>query len=293
MNQRLLSVEDLEVRFWTARGIIHAVNGVSFDISPGETLGIVGESGCGKSVTSLALLGILPRAGRVTNGSARFEGRDLIGLSDEELRAIRGKDIAMIFQDPMTSLNPVLTIGRQIRESLETHFDMDKDEAERRSGELLDRVGIPSARMRLKDYPHQFSGGMRQRAMIAMALACEPKLLIADEPTTALDVTIQAQILELLRNLVSERDTALILITHDLGVVAGMCERANVMYAGMFMETGAAEQLFGHPRHPYTLGLLQSIPRLDATRKTKLQPISGNPRDMLAPPAACPKRSEE
>jgi oligopeptide/dipeptide ABC transporter ATP-binding protein len=288
VRQPLLSVEDLEVRFWTGRGIIHAVNGVSFDVAPGETLGIVGESGCGKSVTSLALLGILPRAGRVTNGSARFEGRDLIGLSDEELRTIRGKDIAMIFQDPMTSLNPVLTIGRQIREALETHFDMDKDEANRRSGQLLDHVGIPSANARLRDYPHQFSGGMRQRAMIAMALACEPKVLIADEPTTALDVTIQAQILNLLRELVAERDTALILITHDLGVVAGMCERVNVMYAGMFVETGSAEQVFARPRHPYTLGLLQSVPRLDAARKTALQPIEGSPRDMLFPPRACP-----
>ena len=281
-------MDDLEVRFWTGRGIIHAVNGVSFDIAPGETLGIVGESGCGKSVTSLALLGILPRAGRVTKGSARFEGRDLIGLSDDELRAIRGKDIAMIFQDPMTSLNPVLTIGRQIREALETHFDMEKDEAQKRAAELIDRVGIPSAKMRIRDYPHQFSGGMRQRAMIAMALACEPKLLIADEPTTALDVTIQAQILDLLRELVVERDTALILITHDLGVVAGMCERVNVMYAGMFMETGTAEQVFTRPRHPYTLGLLQSVPRLDAARKTALHPIEGNPRDMLFPPQACP-----
>jgi oligopeptide transport system ATP-binding protein len=282
VREPLLSVEDLEVRFWTGRGIIHAVNGVSFDIAPGETLGIVGESGCGKSVTSLALLGILPRAGRVTNGSARFEGNDLIGLSDEELRRIRGKEIAMIF------LNPVLTIGRQIREALETHFELDKDEAERRSGELLDLVGIPSAKSRLRDYPHQFSGGMRQRAMIAMALACEPKLLIADEPTTALDVTIQAQILSLLRELVAERDTALILITHDLGVVAGMCERVNVMYAGMFVETGSATQVFARPRHPYTLGLLQSVPRLDAARKTALQPIEGNPRDMLYPPQACP-----
>ena len=288
MNEPLLSVEDLEVRFWTARGLIHAVNGISFDIAPGETLGIVGESGCGKSVTSLAIMGILPRAGRVTNGSARFEGRELIGLSDEELRTIRGKEIAMIFQDPMTSLNPVITIGRQLREALETHFDMDKDEAEKRSGELLDRVGIPSAKMRLKDYPHQFSGGMRQRAMIAMALACEPKLLIADEPTTALDVTIQAQILDLLRELVAERDTALILITHDLGVVAGMCERVNVMYAGMFMETGTASQVFAKPRHPYTLGLLQSVPRLDAARKTALHPIEGSPRDMLFPPKECP-----
>ena len=288
MREPLLSVEDLEVRFWTGRGTIHAVNGVSFDIAPGETLGIVGESGCGKSVTSLALLGILPRAGRVVAGSARYEDRDLIGLSDEELRTIRGKEIAMIFQDPMTSLNPVLTIGRQIREALETHFDMGKDEAQRRAAELLDRVGIPSAKMRLKDYPHQFSGGMRQRAMIAMALACEPKLLIADEPTTALDVTIQAQILNLLRELVVERDTALILITHDLGVVAGMCERVNVMYAGMFMETGTAEQVFARPRHPYTLGLLQSVPRLDAARKTALHPIEGSPRDMLQPPQACP-----
>ena len=288
MREPLLSVEDLHVRFWTGRGTVHAVNGITFDIAPGETLGIVGESGCGKSVTSLAILGILARAGRVTQGRAIFQGRDLIGLPDSELRKIRGKDIAMIFQDPMTSLNPVLTVGRQIREALETHFDMKKDEAERRASELLDRVGIPSSKVRLKDYPHQFSGGMRQRAMIAMALACKPKLLIADEPTTALDVTIQAQILELLRELVAEEDAALILITHDLGVVAGMCERVNVMYGGMFMETGSAEQLFSRPRHPYTLGLLQSVPRLDAGRRQELQPIPGNPRDMLSAPQACP-----
>jgi oligopeptide/dipeptide ABC transporter ATP-binding protein len=288
IREALLSVQDLRVQFWTARGTIHAVNGVSFDIAPGETLGIVGESGCGKSVTSLAILGLLPRAGRVVGGRAVLEGRDLVGLSDAELRRVRGKEIAMIFQDPMTSLNPVLTIGRQIREALETHFDMEKDAAERRAAELLDRVGIPSANARLRDYPHQFSGGMRQRAMIAMALACEPKVLIADEPTTALDVTIQAQILELLRELVSERDTALILITHDLGVVAGMCERVNVMYAGMFMETGAAEQVFARPRNPYTLGLLQSVPRLDMARQTQLRTIEGNPRDMLSAPSACP-----
>jgi oligopeptide transport system ATP-binding protein len=287
-KEALLSVQDLRVQFWTARGTIYAVNGITFDIAPGETLGIVGESGCGKSVTSLAILGLLPRAGRVVGGSATFEGRNLVGLTDAELRQIRGKDIAMIFQDPMTSLNPVLTIGRQIREALETHFDMEKDEAERRAAELLDRVGIPSANARLRDYPHQFSGGMRQRAMIAMALACEPKLLIADEPTTALDVTIQAQILELLNDLVSERDTALIMITHDLGVVAGMCERVNVMYAGLFMETGTAEQVFGRPRHPYTLGLLQSVPRLDMARQAYLRPIEGNPRDMLNAPQACP-----
>jgi oligopeptide/dipeptide ABC transporter ATP-binding protein len=287
-RQPLLTVEDLRVQFWTSRGTVHAVNGISFDVAPGDTLGIVGESGCGKSVTSLALLGILPRAGKVTSGTAMFGDRDLFRLSDRELRRIRGRDIAMIFQDPTTSLNPVLTIGRQIREALDTHFDLSKAEANKRVADLLDQVGIPSSELRLKDYPHQFSGGMRQRAMIAMALACEPKLLIADEPTTALDVTIQAQILHLLRKLVEDRETALILITHDLGVVAGMCERVNVMYAGMFMETGSAEQLFGRPRHPYTLGLLQSVPRLDAERKTKLHPIEGAPRDMLRPPQACP-----
>jgi oligopeptide/dipeptide ABC transporter ATP-binding protein len=287
-RQPLLSVEDLRVQFWTRRGTVHAVNGITFDIAPGETLGIVGESGCGKSVTSLAILGILPRAGRITGGTATFGDRDLFRLSDRELRRVRGRDIAMIFQDPMTSLNPVLTIGRQIREALETHFDLGKQEANRRVSELLEQVGIPSPDIRLKDYPHQFSGGMRQRAMIAMALACEPKLLIADEPTTALDVTIQAQILDLLKKLVENRETALILITHDLGVVAGMCERVNVMYAGMFMETGTAEQLFSRPRHPYTLGLLQSVPRLDAERKAKLHPIEGSPRDMLREPQACP-----
>jgi oligopeptide/dipeptide ABC transporter ATP-binding protein len=287
-RQPLLSVEDLCVEFWTQRGTVHAVNGISFDIAPGETLGIVGESGCGKSVTSLALMGILPRAGKITGGTAMFGDRDLFTLSDRELRRVRGRDIAMIFQDPMTSLNPVLTIGRQIREALEAHFDLGKGEANRRVADLLDQVGIPSSEIRLKDYPHQFSGGMRQRAMIAMALACEPKVLIADEPTTALDVTIQAQILDLLKRLVEDRETALMLITHDLGVVAGMCERVNVMYAGMFMETGSAEQLFGRPRHPYTLGLLQSVPRLDAERKTRLQPIEGSPRDMLRAPQACP-----
>src|SRR5438128_1925615 len=288
MFEPLLSVENLRVQFWTQRGTVYAVNGVSFEIAAGETLGIVGESGCGKSVTSLALLGILPRAGRVTSGHASFGGRALLRLPDRELRRIRGKEIAMIFQDPMTSLNPVLTIGRQIREALETHFDMARKPADARAAELLDQVGIPSAKSRISDYPHQFSGGMRQRAMIAMALACEPKLLIADEPTTALDVTIQAQILDLLRALVADRDTALILITHDLGVVAGSCERVNVMYAGMFVETGSAEQVFGTPRHPYTLGLLQSVPRLDATRGARLQPIEGAPRNMLSPPQACP-----
>jgi oligopeptide transport system ATP-binding protein len=288
LRESLLSVENLRVEFWTSRGTVYAVNGISFDIAPGETIGIVGESGSGKSVTSLALLGILARAGRVTGGRAQFGGRDLLSLSDDELRHIRGREIAMIFQDPMTSLNPVLTVGRQIRESLETHFGMEQKKANRRAAELLDQVGIPGARQRLNDYPHQFSGGMRQRAMIAMALACEPKLLIADEPTTALDVTIQAQILDLLREIVRERDAALVLITHDLGVVAGMCERVYVMYAGTFVETGSAEQIFDRPRHPYTYGLLQSIPRLDATRKQRLQPIKGAPRNMLSPPTNCP-----
>jgi oligopeptide transport system ATP-binding protein len=281
-------VENLHVRFSTRRGTVHAVNGISFDIAPGETLGIVGESGCGKSVTSLAILGLLARNGRVDSGSAVFQGTDLVRQSDRALRRIRGKEIAMIFQDPMTSLNPVLTIGRQIREALQTHFDMDRKHAEQRAAELLDRVGIPQANARVRDYPHQFSGGMRQRAMIAIALACQPKLLIADEPTTALDVTIQAQILDLLRALVAEENAALILITHDLGVVAGMCERVNVMYGGMFMETGSADQLFGSPRHPYTLGLLQSVPRLDAARRSRLHPIEGAPPNMLQAPSACP-----
>jgi oligopeptide/dipeptide ABC transporter ATP-binding protein len=288
VSEPLLSVEDLRVEFTTDRGTIHAVNGITFDVGAGETIGIVGESGCGKSVTSLAILGILPRAGGVTSGRAVFGGRDLFTLSERELRGVRGKEIAMIFQDPMTSMNPVLTVGNQLREALETHLSIGRKEATDRATALLDQVGIPDARSRLKDYPHQFSGGMRQRAMIAMALACEPKVLIADEPTTALDVTIQAQILDLLRALVSERETSLILITHDLGVVAGMCERVNVMYAGTIVEAGTAEQLFAHPRHPYTLGLLQSVPRLDIGRQQKLQPIAGAPRDMLSAPASCP-----
>ena len=288
MRDPLLQVDDLRVRFWTGRGLVHAVNGISFGIAPNETLGIVGESGCGKSVTALALMGILPRAGRVTSGTAVLESRNLFAMSEKQQRDIRGKEIAMIVQDPMTSLNPVLTIGRQLREAIETHFDLNRAQTEKRVVDLLGSVGIPNARSRAKDYPHQFSGGMRQRAMIAMALACEPKLLIADEPTTALDVTIQAQILDLLRKLVAERGTALILITHDLGVVAGMCERVHVMYAGTLVETGTADQLFDHPRHPYTLGLLQSVPRLDAGRRQKLRPIEGAPPNMLAEPHACP-----
>ena len=288
MTAPLLDVENLEVRFWTRRGTVHAVNGISFSLSPGETLGIVGESGCGKSVTALALMGILPRAGRVTAGTVRYGGRDLYTQSDSEWQRFRGKEIAMIFQDPMTSLNPVLTVGSQLREAIDAHLNLSKSESSDRVVELLDRVGIPHAKARAKDYPHQFSGGMRQRVMIAIALACEPKVLIADEPTTALDVTIQAQILDLLRDLVTERDTALILITHDLGVVAGMCERIQVMYAGTVVETGSARPIFASPRHPYTLGLLQSVPRLDTGRRQALQPIEGSPPNMLSEPASCP-----
>ncbi|HEX2241173.1 MAG TPA: ABC transporter ATP-binding protein [Actinomycetota bacterium] len=285
----LLSVRDLEVKFLTRRATVHAVNGISFELERGDTLGIVGESGCGKSVSSLAMLGILPKpAGRVTGGEVLFDGVDLLKLPDDKLRTIRGRDIAMIFQDPMTSLNPVLTVGRQITEVLAKHLDMDKDQAEAEAASLLDRVGIPSAKNRLRDYPHQFSGGMRQRAMIAMAIACRPKVLIADEPTTALDVTIQAQILDLLKHLVAEEGMALILITHDLGVVAGICARTNVMYAGRFMETAPTAELFARPRHPYTLGLLKSVPRLDAAKKERLSPIEGSPRDQTKLIDACP-----
>ena len=284
----LLAVEDLRVRFKTQRGLVHAVNGISFDVRPGETLGLVGESGCGKSVTALATMGILPRSARIASGSIRLDGRELLGLSERKWRRVRGKEIAMIFQDPMTSLNPVLTVGAQLREAIEEHLDLDRKAATRRAVELLEQVGIPSPADRLRNYPHQFSGGMRQRVMIAIALACEPKVLIADEPTTALDVTIQAQILDLLRDLVADRGTSLVLITHDLGVVAGMCERVKVMYAGTLIEEGSASELFAAPRHPYTLGLLQSVPRLDAGRKQPLRPIPGAPRNMLSEPVSCP-----
>ncbi|MGH2778566.1 MAG: ABC transporter ATP-binding protein, partial [Actinomycetota bacterium] len=257
-------------------------------LEPGETLGIVGESGCGKSVSSLAMLGILPKpAGRVTGGEVNFDGVDLLKLSDSQLRQVRGREIAMIFQDPMTSLNPVLTIGRQITEALRKHLEMDKGEAEKEAVKLLDRVGIPAAKRRLNDYPHQFSGGMRQRVMIAMAISCRPKILIADEPTTALDVTIQAQILDVLKHLVTEENMAMVLITHDLGVVAGTCERTNVMYAGRFVETAPTKKLFSKPRHPYTLGLLKSVPRLDAARKEKLEPIGGQPMSMTQEVVGC------
>jgi len=283
----LLSVRDLAVQFKTRKSTVRAVNGVSFDLDAGETLGIVGESGCGKSVTSLAMLGILPKAGRVTHGEVLFEDVDLLKVPDSQLRQVRGNDIAMIFQDPMTSLNPVLTVGRQITEALRKHMDMNKDEANKEAIALLDRVEIPAAKDRIEDYPHQFSGGMRQRVMIAMAISCHPKILIADEPTTALDVTIQAQILEVLKQLVAEENMALILITHDLGVVAGTCERTNVMYAGRFVESAPTPKLFAKPRHPYTLGLLKSVPRLDAARKEKLQPIGGTPLSMTSEIEGC------
>jgi oligopeptide/dipeptide ABC transporter ATP-binding protein len=282
----LLSVDDLRVQFWTQRGTVHAVNGVSFAVEAGETLGIVGESGCGKSVTSLAVMGILPRAGRVTSGRAVFDGRDLLTLRDRDLRQIRGKDIAMIFQDPMTSLNPVLTIGRQIRESLQTHLGLDKKEAESRAAGLLAQVGIPSARDRISDYPHQFSGGMRQRAMIAMALACEPKLLIADEPTTALDVTIQAQVLEVLKKAQAETHAATILITHDLGIVAELCDRVLVMYGGRIVEYGDVHTIFQSPRHPYTIGLMDSLPKLTEDEEW-LRPIPGSPPSLINRPSGC------
>lgn len=284
----LLDVRDLHVTFHRrGRSDVRAVDGISFRVDPGETVGIVGESGCGKSVTSLAILGLLPARGVSIEGSVRFDEREMLGLPEEQVRDVRGRQIAMIFQDPMTSLNPVLTIGRQIAEVVETHFGMDRDTALRQAMELLDSVGIPAPRSRVNDYPHQLSGGMRQRAMIAMALACRPKLLIADEPTTALDVTIQAQILQLLSALIRERHTALMLITHDLGVVAGTCEYVHVMYAGRFVEEADRRPLFSRPRHPYTGGLLGSIPRLDLPRGRPLNPIKGSPRDTIPWETGC------
>jgi oligopeptide transport system ATP-binding protein len=289
VDEPLLEVRDLVVRFRTADGTIHAVNGVSFELEAGERLGLVGESGCGKSVTNLALIRLLPRpAGRIEGGSVRFEGRDLLALREDEVRDIRGRDIAMIFQDPMTSLNPVLTIEEQLVETLLAHRPMGTDEARRRAIELLRMVGIPNPEARLRNFPHQFSGGMRQRVMIAMALALEPKILIADEPTTALDVTIQAQVLELLRRLTEEHRTALILITHDLGVVAGMTDRVAVMYAGFVVETATTAELFARPAHPYTVGLLHSIPRVDERDGEELIPIEGRPPDMRELPVGCP-----
>jgi len=285
----LLSVEDLVVRFRTHDTLVHAVNGVTFELESGETLGLVGESGCGKSVTSLAMMRLLPKpAGRIEGGRVRFDDFDLVTLPERDMRDLRGREIAMIFQDPMTSLNPVLTIEEQMVETIQAHRKVSVDEARRRAIELLAMVGIPRPETRLRSHPHQFSGGMRQRVMIAIALALEPRLMIADEPTTALDVTIQAQVLELLRRLTTETGTALILITHDLGVVAGMTQRINVMYAGFIVETATTAELFASPSHPYTVGLLHSIPRLDEDRPEQLIPIEGTPPDQRRAPVGCP-----
>jgi len=286
---RLLEVKGLKTQFFTQDGVVHAVNGISYTLDEGETLGIVGESGCGKSVGVMSLLRLIPQPpGKIVAGQALFDGKDLLAISEDEIRQVRGNRIAMIFQDPMTSLNPVLTIGSQIGEALQLHLGMTKEQARKRSIELMELVGIPLAADRIDDYPHQFSGGMRQRVMIAMGLSCNPQLLIADEPTTALDVTIQAQIVELVKRLKEEIGMAIIWITHDLGVVAGMAERVAVMYAGFIIEMADVKSLYGDPRHPYTLGLLRSIPRLDMGRKSKLTPIDGMPPDLLTPPQSCP-----
>ncbi len=284
----LLDVRNLRTEFPTSDGIVHAVNGISYTVMPGEAVGLVGESGCGKSISALSLLDLVPRPGRIAEGEVIFEGKDLRKLNEDQIRKIRGNEVAMIFQDPMTSLNPVLTIRTQMTEPLMLHKGMDQTAANKRAIELLELVEVPGARTRLGEYPHQFSGGMRQRVMIAMALACEPKLLVADEPTTALDVTIQAQILDIMTKLRKEVGMALIMITHDLGVVAGLCDRINVMYAGYIVEHATTEELFANPRHPYTLGLLRSIPRMDQERKSKLVPIEGFPPDLITIGGSCP-----
>ncbi|MBP5209813.1 MAG: ABC transporter ATP-binding protein [Clostridia bacterium] len=283
----LLKVTDLRTSFPTRAGVVRAVDGVSFSLERGEILGIVGESGSGKSVTAYSLLDILTTPGRIDGGSIVFDGEELVGAPESVIRRIRGNRVSIIFQDPMTSLNPVYTIGNQITEALRLHTDRDKKQARERALELLRLVGINEPEKRLRQYPFELSGGMRQRVMIAMALACEPDLLIADEPTTALDVTIQAQILELMLNLQKQFGMAIILITHDLGVVAGMCDRINVMYAGRVVESGTARQIFYDPHHEYTKGLLRSIPNIENDEKTRLSPISGTPVDLLAMPAGC------
>ena len=287
-NKRLLDIKDLRVSFFTPGGEVKAVRGVSWHLDEGEAIGIVGESGSGKSVSVYAVMRLLQNTGKIVGGSIEFDGKDIISLSEKEMRDIRGNKIAMIFQDPMTSLNPVLTIKRQISEALQLHMGMNKDESRKRAAELLEMVGIPEADTRLDDYPHQFSGGMRQRAMIAMSLACNPRLLIADEPTTALDVTIQAQIVELVKRLRDEIGMAVIWITHDLGVVAGLADRMMVMYAGHVVEEAPVKEVYADPRHPYTLGLLGSLPRLDGIREDRLTSIEGLPPDLLALPPGCP-----
>ena len=285
----LLDLKDLITRFYTEDGVVHAVNGISYKMDDGETLGVVGESGCGKSVHALSIMRLIQSPpGKIESGEVIFHNHDLLKMSDNEMRSIRGAQIAMVFQDPMTSLNPVYTVGHQISEALMLHQDMDKKEAYKRSGELLTMVGIPEAQQRLDDYPHQFSGGMRQRAMIAMALSCHPSLLIADEPTTALDVTIQAQIVDLVKRLQSELGMAVMWITHDLGIIAEIAQKINVMYAGYIVERGNVRDIYKRTRHPYTLGLLGSLPRLDEAPGTKLVSIPGLPPDLVDLPKGCP-----
>lgn len=285
----LLEVEDLRTQFFTQDGVVNAVNGISYVLNEGETLGIVGESGCGKSVSVLSIMRLIPQPpGKIVGGEVLFDGKDLLNISEDGMRAVRGNKIAMIFQDPMTSLNPVLTINQQVSEALMLHLGMTKEQARKRSIELLDMVGIPEAEDRIDDYPHQFSGGMRQRVMIAMALSCNPSILIADEPTTALDVTIQAQFIELVKRLKDELGMAVIWITHDLGIIAGIAERVKVMYAGFFVESAGVKELYGDPRHPYTVALLGSVPRVDKVREEKLETIEGLPPDLIALPPGCP-----
>jgi oligopeptide transport system ATP-binding protein len=285
----LLEVKNLTTQFFTQDGVVRAVNGISYTLNEGETLGIVGESGSGKSVGVMSIIRLIPSPpGKIVDGEVLFEGRDLLKASDDEIRSIRGNKISMIFQDPMTSLNPVLTIGRQISEALELHLGMDKKQAKDRTIELLTLVGIPLAEQRVDNYPHQFSGGMRQRAMIAMGLSCNPQILIADEPTTALDVTIQAQIIDLVNRLRDEIGMAIIWITHDLGVVAGLVDRVMVMYAGLIVEEAPVKELYQDPRHPYTIGLLNSLPRLDEVRPKQLKSIEGLPPDLINYPPGCP-----
>lgn len=289
MPELLLDVQGLETTFKTPDGVVHAVNGVSFQLKEGETLGVVGESGCGKSVTMLSTLRLIASPpGEIVAGKALFFGQDLLHMSNEEIRHVRGGQIGMVFQDPMTSLNPVLTIGKQLEEPLMLHVGMNKKQAEARAAELLTLVGIPNAKERLKDYPHQFSGGMRQRVMIAMALSCSPQILIADEPTTALDVTIQAQIMELVKRLRDELGMAVIWITHDLGVVAGLAQRVIVMYGGFIVEEAEVFELYKNPSHPYTIGLMRSLPRVDEKDRSRLEAIEGSPPVLYNRPTSCP-----
>lgn len=285
----VLQVRGLETQFATRDGVVRAVNGISYELNEGETLGIVGESGSGKSVSVLSMMRLIPEPpGKIVAGEVLFGGRDLLRIDEAEMCKVRGNEIGMIFQDPMTSLNPVLTINRQVTEALEVHKGMDAAQSRKRAIELLELVRIPKAADRIDDYAHQFSGGMRQRVMISMALSCNPKLLIADEPTTALDVTIQAQIIELIKPLQREMGMSIIWITHDLGIIAGLANRVIVMYAGFIIESGDVKDLYADPRHPYTLGLLGSVPRLDAVRKSKLQSIEGLPPDLIDLPEGCP-----